>query len=149
MNNSEQIKEHLRDLLTSQKLAVLSTHNQGQPYASLVAFVANEDLNELFFSTARTTRKYANLKTDPRAAMLIDSRSNQESDFHQAVAVTATGQTEEIEGEERNRLQNLYVSKHPYLEEFLNSPSCALMRLKVDCFYMVSRFQKVMELHVT
>jgi len=38
MESKEGIRQMLRELLNGQKLAVLSTHNGGQPYASLVAF---------------------------------------------------------------------------------------------------------------
>lgn len=90
------VEETIRVLFRTQKLAVLSTHNSGQPYASLVAFVASEDLKHLYFATARTTRKYHNLDLDPRVAMLMDSRSNLDSDIHTAVAVTATGTSAEV-----------------------------------------------------
>ncbi|MBW1609280.1 MAG: pyridoxamine 5'-phosphate oxidase family protein [Deltaproteobacteria bacterium] len=58
MTHHEDIKKHIRELFNDQKLAVLSTHRSGQPYASLVAFVGKEDLKEIFFVTPRTTRKY-------------------------------------------------------------------------------------------
>jgi len=61
MTHPEDIKKHIRKLFIDQKLAVLSTHRSGQPYASLVAFVGKEDLKEIFFVTSRSTRKHANL----------------------------------------------------------------------------------------
>jgi nitroimidazol reductase NimA-like FMN-containing flavoprotein (pyridoxamine 5'-phosphate oxidase superfamily) len=142
-------KQRLRDLLTSQRFAVLSTHNEKQAYASLVAFVATEDMKELLFATARSTRKYANLSENPRIALLIDSRSNQDADFHDAIAATATGTAEEVTGTDRNQLIALYLDKHPHLVDFVNAPTCALIRVKVACYYLVSRFQNVVELHIT
>jgi len=59
--NLSKLKRNLRKLLRSQLLAVLSTQNQGQPYASLVAFASSDDLKSLYFATSRSTRKYANL----------------------------------------------------------------------------------------
>ena len=38
------VKKDLRKLLRSQLLAVLATQNQGQPYASLVAFSSCDGL---------------------------------------------------------------------------------------------------------
>jgi putative heme iron utilization protein len=147
MDNSEEIQGKLTELFSSQKLAVLSTQSQGQPYASLVSFVATEDLKYLLFATSRTTRKYANLAADSRAALLVDSRSNRDSDLHQAIAVTATGVVDETQGAERDRFVRLYLAKHPYLDEFVNSPTNALLRLTVEGYVMVSRFQNVMVLH--
>jgi hypothetical protein len=46
----------VRELLESQRLAVLSTQGQVQPYSNLVAFAATPDLKYLIFATARATR---------------------------------------------------------------------------------------------
>ena len=148
MEPTREIRDRLKDLCTSQKLAVVSTHSDGQPYASLVAFVASDDLRHIFFMTARATRKFANLTKDPRVAVLINSRTNAESDFHEAVSITATGIAEEIMDSERQGILKLYLSKHPYLDDFAKSPSCALIRVTARSYYMVQNFQKVMELHV-
>lgn len=148
MENVEQAKKRLQELLGSQKLAVLSTNQQNHPYASLVGFVATDDAKYLIFATARSTRKYANLTDNARIAMLIDSRSNQDADFHEAIATTATGTAEEITGNDRQEILELYLTKHPHLVDFVTSPTCALVRMKVDCYYLVSRFQNVVELHV-
>jgi nitroimidazol reductase NimA-like FMN-containing flavoprotein (pyridoxamine 5'-phosphate oxidase superfamily) len=142
------LKQRLRELLNSQKLAVLSTHNLGQPYASLVAFAASHDLRYLYFATTRATRKYRNIANEPRVAFLVDSRTNQEADFHEAVAVTVSGRASEAEAEAARAARKIYLTKHPYLEEFVGSPTCALFTVAVDCYYLVERFQKVTELHM-
>ena len=148
MERTSQLKEFLRDLFASQRLAVLATQRKSQPYGSLVAFIATNDLRHLLFATTRATRKYANLSKNPRIAMVVDSRSNQEADFHQAAAVTATGVVKEMVGPEKKRFQKLYLSKHPYLKEFVSSPTCALLRMDVETYYVVRQFQNVMELHI-
>ena len=148
MEPTQKIQSLLKDLCTSQKLAVVSTQSDGQPYASLVAFVAGDDLRHIYFITARTTRKFANLTREPRVAVLINSSINEESDFHEAVYITVTGTAEEISVREREKILNLYLSKHPYLEDFARSPSCALIQVATQSFYMVQNFQNVMELHI-
>ena len=148
MDPTQVIQSRLKDLCTSQKLAVVSTHSDGQPYASLVAFVASDDLRHIFFVTARTTRKFANLTKYPRVAVLINSSTNEEADFHEAVSITVTGIAEEIKDSERQNILKLYLSKHPYLDDFARSPSCALIRVTARSYYMVQNFQNVMELHL-
>ena len=148
MEPTEEIQGRLRDLCISQKLAVVSTQADGQPYASLVAFVASDDLRHIFFVTPRTTRKFANLISDARVAVLINSSANEESDFHDAVSITVTGMAEEITDSERKRVLKQYLSKHPYLEDFAGSPSCAVIRVAAKSYYMVQNFQKVMEFHI-
>jgi len=149
MEKAEDIQKHIRDLFASQNLAVLATHNEEQPYASLVAFVGTEDLKYLYFVTPKTTRKFANLQVDPRVAVLINSSTNQAADFHKAISVTAVGDAEEITGADREQWLPLYLAKHPYLEEFAKAPTCALMRVTARSYYLVKNFQKVLELHLT
>lgn len=148
MENASQLKKTLKDLFASQRLGVLATCGRRQPYSSLVAFAATNDLKYLVFATTRATRKYANLSTESRVALLVDNRSNKDTDFHRAIAVTALGKAEEAKESERDRFLKLYLAKHPYLEDFVMSPTCALLKISVDKYHMVSRFQNVMELHM-
>jgi nitroimidazol reductase NimA-like FMN-containing flavoprotein (pyridoxamine 5'-phosphate oxidase superfamily) len=148
MRDVNPIKRKLSELLESQRLAVLATHNQGQPYGSLVSFAATKDLKKIFFATTRSTRKYANLKGDARVAMVIDNRENAEEDLHKAMAVTITGKAVETAVDEKEACLSVYLEKHPYLKDFVNSPTCALVRVKVETYYLVRRFQEVTELHV-
>ena len=148
MEKSEEIQKHLRDLFDSQNLAVLATHDKKQPYASLVAFVATEDLKHIYFVTPKSTRKFGNLAADGRVAVLINSSTNQSSDSHQAISVTAVGDAEEFTGPEREQLLRHYLAKHPYLEEFAKSPTCALVQVTARSYYLVRNFQQVLEFHL-
>jgi nitroimidazol reductase NimA-like FMN-containing flavoprotein (pyridoxamine 5'-phosphate oxidase superfamily) len=148
MHDINRLKKRLEELLQSQKLSVLATHTQGQPYGSLVSFAATKDLKQILFATTRSTRKYANLKKDTRVALVVDSRENTERDLHKAMAVTVTGKAEETGPSEEEAYLKIYLEKHPYLKDFVKSPTCALLRVKVDTYYLVRRFQEVTELHV-
>ena len=145
IDNTDEIRSRLQQLFETQQLAVVATSSEGQPYTSLVAYVASTDLHHLFFITSRATRKYANLQSDPRVSMLINSSTNTDEDFHRAVAVTVVGDAEEWTGEKRQAALATYVAKHPYLEEFALSPSCALICVRVRSFLLVRNFQHVME----
>jgi nitroimidazol reductase NimA-like FMN-containing flavoprotein (pyridoxamine 5'-phosphate oxidase superfamily) len=143
-----QVKSELRKLLQSQPLAVLATQNLGQPYASLVAFASSDDLKSLYFATTRSTRKYANLLGDSRVAMLVDNRSNKASDFRWATAATATGRATEVDPGEKEKALDRYLTKNPHLRDFVLSPTCALCEMRVQSFFVVTRFQDVVEVHV-
>ena len=142
------MKEFLKGLFSSQRLAVLATQSKEQPYGNLVAFVATNDLKHILFATTRATRKYANISENPRVAMVMDNRSNQEADFHEAAAVTATGVVKEVKGSEKETLLRLYLSRHPYLKDFVSSRTCALLKMDVETYYVVRQFQEVVELHI-
>ena len=148
MHDIDQARTRLAELLESQKLAVLSTDHQGQPYGSLVCFASTEDLKEILFATTRSTRKFDNLKGNPKVALVIDSRENAERDLHAAMAVTATGEAQETTSADAASYLEIYLKKHPYLKDFLRSPTCALVRVRVDTYYLVRRFQAVTEIHV-
>lgn len=148
METNKQFRKRLGELFRSQNLAALSTHHAGQPYASLVAFYASDDLKHIYFVTAKTTRKFANLSADNRVAMMVNSSTNRVSDFHQAISVTAVGKAKEVVGADKEPILGQYLAKHPHLEDFVRSPTCALVRVSVDSYYMVKNFQNVMELHL-
>lgn len=147
MNDSLRLEE-VRILLESQYLGVLATSGLHGPHASLVAFASSLDLRTLVLATPMSTRKYANMLSDPRVALLVDSRSNQSSDFHAATAVTAYGQSRVVLKEKELELVHLYLDKNPHLVEFVHAPSCALVSITVDRFSQVSLFQQVVEVFV-
>lgn len=139
----------LKDLFDSQPLAVLATQSDGQPYTNLVAFSFSQDLQSLYFATPQSTRKFANLSTEPMVSILVDNRTNNPSDFRWAKAVTVIGEAKKIDKEKEVEITKVYLDKHPHLKDFLDSPSCVLIRISVKTYYLVTRFQEVMEIHVT
>ena len=150
ITNKNLLQSEIAELLLSQKLAVLATQSpEGSSYSSLIAFAATDNLQKIVLATPKATRKFANIKHNPKVSLLIDDRSNNEKDFHDAQAVTVMGAVERIDADiSQNELASLYLSKHPYLEDFLRSPSTAFVIISVKSYYLVSRFQEVMELHI-
>lgn len=142
------LKKRLATLLSGERLGVLSTCGGRQPYASLVAFSTTNDLSHIVFVTPRPTRKYANLVTNTRVAILVDNRSNRTSDFRRAMAATAVGTVHEVRKTKNSRLVRVYLEKHPQLKDFLWSPTCAVLDIRVEIYHVVERFQHVTELHV-
>ncbi len=145
MSSSSDLRQTLKDTLATQRFGVLATHGQGQSYGSLVAFAETGDLKQLVFATQRETRKFLNLMSEPRVAMVIDSRSNSDSDLKNAVAITALGPAHEAAGGERERLARVYLAKHPGLAEFIGSPEMAVCSVQVED-YVVARFDEVTRL---
>ena len=109
MEKTPEVVDNIRELLASQRLAVLSTQNQGQPYSNLVAFAVTPDLKYLLFATTRATRKFANLLADSRVSLLMDNRTNEEADFAEAAALTVLGQAWEVHGGDRQQLLAVYL----------------------------------------
>ncbi len=140
------LHERIRHLLTAQRLAVLATHDGEQPYTSLVTLAASPDLRAVLFPTLRASRKFANMEACPSVALLLDNRSNLESDLSEGIALTVLGTAREVTGDERQALAKLYLARHPKLRSFLDDPDCALVRVRVARYELVSNFQEKAEL---
>jgi pyridoxine/pyridoxamine 5'-phosphate oxidase len=56
--------------LRKHRFAVLSTMRDGAPQAALVGIAVTDELG-IVFDTVTTSRKYANLIADPRAALVV------------------------------------------------------------------------------
>jgi heme iron utilization protein len=148
LEDEVRLKKLLKDLFRAQLFASLATLQNGRPYNNLIAFSVTDDLKFILFVTKRETRKYANLISNNSVSVLVDSRSNQDSDFRNAVAVTALGAAEEVKGSQVEALLQLYLIKHHNLEKFAHSPGSALFRIKVKKYLIVRNFQEVMELKI-
>lgn len=149
MSTEIDIRPVVRALLESQRFAVLATDDHGQPFASLMAFAVTEDLRQLVMLTERTTRKYANLLSNPRVTLLIDDRENTGSDTEDSVVVTAIGEAQESDPDIGAPLLELFLTRHPYLAAFAASPTCAIVRVKLSSYQLVSRFQQVVEWRIS
>jgi len=145
MNDSGDLRQTLKGVFAVQRFCVLATQGEGQPYGSLVAFAETGDLKQLVFATHRDSRKFSNLTSDPRVALVIDSRSNNDLDFSNAVAITALGPAHEAAGGEREHLAGVYLAKHPSLVGFVGSPEVAVCSVEVED-YFVSGFSDVTRL---
>lgn len=139
--NDATLRQTLRSLFTSQKLAVLASYGDGQPYCSLMAFAVTDDLKHLIVTTKRQTHKFANIQQHPRISLLVDNRRNQADDFQQAIAVTVLATATEPAPTELEQFLSLYLFKHPYMRSFCASPDCAVLKLQVERYLVVSAFR--------
>lgn len=147
--NEESVHKEIGDLLATQRLAVLATERTGQPYTSLMAFAYTPDLKTIVVATGASTRKHINLMTEARVSLLIDNRSNSESDFHAATALTVVGNASPVSKGLLNHYKQLYLARHNYLTDFLKAPTTTIFQISVRHYLLVTLFQKVMEYHLT
>jgi general stress protein 26 len=142
------LKDKLKDLFSSQKLGVLATDQKKNPYTSLIAFACTDDMRQIVFATPKTTKKYSNILSNSSVSLFVDNRSNQSIDFRKAIGVSVIGTVRHIRKNKKSKLMKLYLEKHPQLETFLASPSCAFICIDVNTFHIVERFQDVSEIHL-
>jgi hypothetical protein len=65
------------------------------------------------------------------------------------VVVTAIGQAETLGPDVGAPLLELFLARHPYLGAFSASPTCAIVRVKLSSYQLVSRFQQVVEWRIS
>ena len=138
-----EISSVISKVLSSEYLGVLGTCRFGNPHTSLVAFASTPDLKNIIFATTRSTRKFTNLKINPQVCILIDSRRNDVSDFRDAAAITVRGAAEEAVDREKEELLKIYLEKNPHLSDFVHSPDCAIVAIRVRKFDVATRFQNL------
>jgi hypothetical protein len=146
VGNSEEMPLPMRiaRLVQERPYGVLCTQSQSQPYGSLVALAATEDLTSFVFSTPITTRKYRWLSECEHVALVIDSRSGAPAELMQVEAVTATGRAHVVPpGPDFAQWADLLIGRHPHLAAFVRAESSALVRVEVIRYFHVCRFQEV------
>lgn len=108
-------KTKILDFLDKQLLTVISTSQKDAPEAAVIGFAENENL-ELFFGTFNTTRKYANIKSNPRVAFVIGWS------LDEVITVQYEGIATELEGEAAELAKQKVVTKNPGSSRFANDP---------------------------
>jgi general stress protein 26 len=91
--------------MNGESLAVLATvAENGQPEAALMGFAVTPEL-EIIFDTVNSSRKYPNLKRNPRVAWVVGCTTE--------VTVQYEGIAEELEGGQLVRYKRPYFAKFP------------------------------------
>jgi len=131
-------------LVRERPYGVLCTQSHSQPYGSLVALAATNDLTTFVFATPITTRKYRLLSECDHVALVIDSRSGAPDELMQVEAVTATGRAQVVApGPDFEQWASLLIARHPHLAAFVRAESSALVRVDIVRYFHVCRFQEV------
>jgi len=89
--------------MDGERYGVLTTAtNSGQPEAALVGFAVTPAL-EIIFDTVRSSRKYPNLKENPRVAFVAGCTTE--------ITVQYEGDAEELEGKALAKYKQIYFRK--------------------------------------
>jgi nitroimidazol reductase NimA-like FMN-containing flavoprotein (pyridoxamine 5'-phosphate oxidase superfamily) len=136
------IPERLKDLDAKENFAVLATDDAGLPYTSLISYALTPDLKIAIFATPKGTRKYRNILHSAQVALLIDNRSKSKHKLLKIEAITIIGTARHVrKGKKWGDLAEIFLKKHPDLEEFLHAPTTALIEVQIIQCVHVSHFQ--------
>ena len=144
------IPERMKVLNAEEYFAVLATDDGRRPYTSLVVYAFTPDMKKIIFATPKNTRKYINIIHSANVALLIDNRSKRKKSLMETEAITIIGMAKAVrKGKAWDGFAKIFLMKHPDFEEFINSPSTALMAVDIVQCVHVSRFQTVSVLNYT
>jgi nitroimidazol reductase NimA-like FMN-containing flavoprotein (pyridoxamine 5'-phosphate oxidase superfamily) len=122
------MREDIEALIRSRKHCALATAAANKPYCSLMAYTAPADCSRIWMATFRNTRKFRNMKENPKVSLLIDAR-----DAEQAQALTLEGCFQEITGEsEIKEARERLLADHPEMEDFLDQPDTAFVCIRLQ-----------------
>jgi nitroimidazol reductase NimA-like FMN-containing flavoprotein (pyridoxamine 5'-phosphate oxidase superfamily) len=125
--------------------AALATDENGAPYLSLVAFALAQDGAAVLFATPRGSRKFRNLRANPRVSLLLDTRGERDRDYGRAEAITIVGRARVLRaGSSRWReAGQILHARHPALAAFFEAATTALVRVDIEEAVHVGGFQRV------
>ena len=142
--NREEIRGIVTQIADIQRFAILSTGDpDGAPHATIVCFVAADQLRSLIFLTPRTTRKFHNLDSGGPVSIFIDDRNDKADDIRRIYGIEARGEVSLLDDKTGAPYRSLFRRKYPELADFTRSLGVAWCRLDVDRYDIVHRFQEV------
>lgn len=141
--SSPPLVDKIRRLVGSQPYGVLCTHGDQHAYGSLVAHAFSDDLKSAVFATPVATRKFRLLAEHGNVALVIDDRPDTQDIMMNVEAITVTGRATVVEDSNRDHWAQMLIARHPQLQAFVTSQSCALFHVEIKRVFHVSRFQEV------
>jgi hypothetical protein len=124
-------REKLNALLAQQHLALITTHGEEWPTATLQAFAETPEL-DLLFIMIDTAEKFQNLSKRPKVTVFIDSRHNLEPANLEIARTAIQGVACEVPfaSAEATPLKALFLAKNPFEEPYFGHPALRLVRIK-------------------
>lgn len=143
MKNISESRTLLQSLLEQQSYASMATLMKSGIHSSLVAYAVSQNLEHLIICTPRATRKYNNILQNSAVSLLIDNTTNMTTDLQKAMAVTVTGTAEELSQADVPSGTDIFLKRHPYMSDFVQSPNTAVIKINVAQYDLVCHFQDV------
>lgn len=137
------LKQHIRQLLQTEGFGVLGTIGDPWPHPSLVAFRCADNWAQIFFYTARQTRKFSNFQINAEVSLLIDNRGRPLINLEETSALGVFGQARELSPSAASAGEHLFLAKHPQMREFCQHPDTAACVIMVDHYNLVYNFGQV------
>jgi hypothetical protein len=123
-------KQKLAELFAQEHVAVIVTHGDEWPTATLQAFGETPDL-DLLFIMGDTAEKFQNLLKRPKVTVIVDTRDVGDVTKFQITRAVMQGIASEVpKGAEWDGLKDIFLKKNPFEAPFFGNPALRLVRIK-------------------
>lgn len=130
----------MKALAKQKNMCVLATVADQKPYCSLMAYITDDNCEEIYMVTHKNSTKYKNLMQNPAVSLLIDTR--EKSPPSEAKALTVEGVFNKIEtAKKRRQVAAKLLQAHPHLETFMQHPAADVFCVRISSFLLLEGVQ--------
>lgn len=131
--------QEMKKLVREKDICVLATTLGDKPHCSLMAYVTDEDVSNIYMATQRNTTKFRNLVKNPAVSLLVDTREEHSGKERGAArALTVDGQFHLVSDKPvRDLWLQRILSRHPHLKDFLTHPETELLGIRITSFLLL------------
>jgi len=136
-------------MIRENNFCVLSTCRDDLPNSSLMKYICNEMVNEIYMLAIKGSNKYLNIVSNPHVSFLVDTRSESQENEAIIQALTVYGDAAIIEDEVMSKLiKERLVETNPNLAVLANNKESCVIKVKINSMLMLnnvseSRFSKI------
>lgn len=131
----------MKALAKQRDMCVLATVAGQKPYCSLMAYISNDNCEEIYMVTHKNSTKYQNMLQNPAVSLLIDTR--EKFPRSEAKALTVEGVFCKIEkAEKRKQVAAKLLQTHPHLNNFMEHPEADVFCVKIISFLLLDGLQQ-------
>jgi len=141
--------KNAKEMIRENNFCVLSTCRDDIPNSSLMKYVCNEMVNEIYMLAIKESNKYLNIVSNPHVSFLVDTRSESQENEAIIQALTVYGDAAIIEDEVMSKLiKERLVEANPNLAVLANNKESCVIKVKINSMLMLnnvseSRFSKI------
>lgn len=141
-------KAEIARLLRGQRWAALATLREGAPFASMVAYVPEQDFTGFLLHLSHLSAHTRNLMADPRASLVVSEPDGGRGDPQTLARLTVLGRVEQLsKGSSRyDASRRLYIERLPDSEMLFGFGDFTLFRLAAEEARYVGGFGRAFSL---
>lgn len=135
----QEMLDKMKEIIRRNDLCVLATVSEGRPHCSLMSYVSDEEVREIYMVSQKESRKYLNLIRNPSVSLLIDTREEDRAVEEEKIkALTVEGEYRPLNDPLKKASARLRLLKqNPHLTVFLNDPQSEIFSIRLKSFQLL------------